>query len=87
MDYFSTVLDSAEELLIEYETCGRIRCFFKSSSLAEKFKHVNKKLKNAQEQLVLALNAEEARPANDGNAVVPWQGGKGSPTDAICRPE
>lgn len=76
---FSSALDLAEELVIQYGLTNRVERFFKASSLKGKFKSVYKRLKSAEQQLLLALSVEQRCAVPDGRMgggfLVPSQGG------------
>ncbi|XP_063050552.1 uncharacterized protein LOC134445394 isoform X2 [Engraulis encrasicolus] len=74
---FTSALDAAEDLVIEYGVSNRVERFFKASRLKGKFKSVFKKLRSAEQQLNLALNVEQMCDGNTRRDLMPYQGGGG----------
>ncbi|XP_062400061.1 uncharacterized protein LOC134089616 isoform X2 [Sardina pilchardus] len=74
---FSSALDSAEDLLIGYGTSNAFKRFSQSSKLKEKFKSVNQKLKDAEQQLnsALVMMPRSAGTESMGMDLMPFQGG------------
>lgn len=79
---FISVLDSANDLLNDYEFSSKVKRVVKANNLRDKIRLMNERLSHAQQNLNFALCVEQRSPSHTGNTgmnLMSWQEGKTSP--------